>query len=440
MESLDLNWDQPRALYGLVLPVLLLLTAFLRQGARRLAPGTESFWRGIASTTGARPARASFRPPISLLLGCAGLTLAALALAGPERGVASPQRTWEVLVDRGPGMVLPTQGPGSPTRLEAALGRGLSVLDECAAPGDRFLWSAWGRDTWQGDLGERPPADWLLPARSGGALLPSEASDRAGVLWVTDTVPDPLPVRAGFAASGGEAVPGPVSFSGSERIDWDGESLAVATEPAAPRRVRLIRAAGSAEVPEVFERILEVWAAERAVAVVAGPVPTDGVRGAVELELLWEGTSPGDDVLLARDAWQAKGRVSRSGLSGVLDAGAVWLSAGERAVIEAVPGRIRCAVLDLQEPGGDPAAFAVSWARLFDQACLPPAGVIPLEDRRGKGSGAGRPPESPSGEGGIARNETGILRSWLSVGAALCLLGVMARVGNGLRRTRGSAG
>jgi hypothetical protein len=46
---------------------------------------------------------------------------------------------------------------------------------------------------------------------------------------------------------------------------------------------------------------------------------------------------------------------------------------------------------------GDPAAFAVSWAQLFDAALLPPRGVVALEERQAAGAASERTPERPEG-------------------------------------------
>jgi hypothetical protein len=77
------------------------------------------------------------------------------------------------------------------------------------------------------------------------------------------------------------------------------------------------------------------------------------------------------------------------------------------------PGRIESVLVSMSDPEGDPAAFAVSWAKLFDDAVLAPPGVVELGERREAGKEAIVAPKFEAKGRGSSAWET-----WLAVAAA----------------------
>src|SRR6185503_1232431 len=59
----------------------------------------------------------------------------------------------------------------------------------------------------------------------------------------------------------------------------------------------------------------------------------------------------------------------------------------ELDVVRWSPGEVRLGFVDVRDVRGDPASFAISWARLFD-AAWSPAGITDVEERRAAGEGA----------------------------------------------------
>jgi hypothetical protein len=138
----------------------------------------------------------------------------------------------------------------------------------------------------------------------------------------------------------------------------------------------------------------------------------------VELE---RGAGEPDELALARDGWSAVGRAARFDDEGDAEPdGEPWLVAEGRTVIAAEPGRIRTVLHALDEPAGDPARFALSFARLFDGTARSAPGVVPLSERTAAGeprSDPGAPPAEQS------RPERGpYVDAALALWAALCAL------------------
>ena len=126
-----------------------------------------------------------------------------------------------------------------------------------------------------------------------------------------------------------------------------------------------------------------------------------------------------------RDRWYAAGTASAKGLQ-PLASGVpfeAWLQGegadGARPVlVAAAPGLVRVAWTGLEEPRGDPAAFAVSWSRLLDRCVLPPLGVCSVAERAAAGERVERGPERPAAypaHEGAQRRGT----RWLEVGLVL---------------------
>ena len=316
------------------------------------------------------------------------------------------------MVDRSPGAHLPVAGGAGETRLDRALELVREQLGERADPGDRVRWVSPFRAPFEGSVGESPPAPWLAAERWPAPRPRWEEHDVPGALWVTDRTPARMPNAAGLVSAGGAPVPGPV---GAGRA-WDGERLvAVGGEPA---RVRI-----DGGLPEPVRRVTRVWAEAAGHALVGG--------GDAELTVrLTAGVGGRVEATCGRDGWSASGawrplapRADRPEEAWLVDTGGA-------VVVASTPGAVDVALEELGEPSGDPAAFALSWAELFERALLPGPGVVALEHRL-----AAKPaflaPAAPPG----AVPAPGERHVRLPLDAALALAGAaMAVVGLLLRR------
>jgi hypothetical protein len=231
------------------------------------------------------------------------------------------------------------------------------------------------------------------------------------MVWLTDRAPAVQPARASVVAAGGAAVPGPIGARGADLVVWDGGATRVEPGAAGARRVRTV------DVPEPLERFVLAWAGARGVEVVTAPPE----------ELVVSGAAPGADDARARvgaHGWEAEVRFRSGGVSA--EAGeSVRLASGGLALVAAAPGRVRTALTAMEEPAGDPAAFALWWGPLLDGALAPPAGVVPLAERLDAGAPSthvGAPPERAAAAAGGGRAAT-----WLALAGAL--LGLWAALG-----------
>ena len=378
--SAGLEWTRPLGLVALLLPLLVWLLSIRPGKPRPLASGTVSLWRRLQGAS--RGERRLRRVPPARRWLLAALVCGALALGGPRRARHPVAPTWRVLIDATPSMFLPLAGGG--TRIEAAVAALRSLARQRGA---HLSWQRAG-------TGEAPrpelPDEWLAAPLPGAREVRFEAYDQPGTVWLTDRAGELAPRYAGLCASGGEAVPGPVDVTGGRLLIWDGEEL-VEGDPVAPRRVAFDPA-----LPPAVLAALRAWALSR------GWTLEGSGRPALELS----GVSGGSvyPVQAARDGWSLTGRgraAPRSagweGLSeGASEGGAAletWL-VGERTdadapllpLVTAGAGRVWVGLVEMQEAGGDSAAWAVSWGRLFDRVCLPPPGVVPLTERAAAGS------------------------------------------------------
>ena len=244
-----LGWEftQPALLLGVALPLALLLLCLRPARPVERATGALVIWQQLTraeSTDGGRRRR---RVPPAMLLLCAALVCALLALAGPRQVTPPLETRWTLLVDRSAGMQLRLGEDEQRTRLDAALERALSWLDEGAQQADQFVWSSPGRADLRLALGERPSADWLASERPAERPRWSE-QDAAGTLWITDRAPERLPERAGLFLGGGAARPGPIAAD----VVWDGEQL-LEVEPLP--RVLVVES-----MPSMLEGLASAWA------------------------------------------------------------------------------------------------------------------------------------------------------------------------------------
>ena len=127
--------------------------------------------------------------------------------------------------------------------------------------------------------------------------------------------------------------------------------------------------------------------------------------------------------MASRDGWSAAieiaGAAPDSDADGELEA---WLAESSgRRLLSSGPGRVHCPWVSMQDPTGDPAAFAVSWASLFDRASLPPAGVVALAERASAGEEASRPPRRDAETPGS--RSSSLVPAVLAGAACLCAAG-----------------
>jgi len=400
----DLEWVRPWGFAGLLLPLVVLILTRLPGRPRTVPVGSFEIWRSLGEENRAQGARRQRRIPLDRWLLVVGLTLGAVALAGPERAQEPPSSELHVIVDRSPSMYLEHEAGG--TRLERALAR----VREFASGDVRWV------DATRPGLGRFRvfPAAWLLaPAVDRDEPAWSEF-DVPGRLWLTDARPAALPRHAGYAAAGGAEVYGPVASDGTTRYDWAGAELVEV-----PSGVTRPHVALTGEWPELLrEFVRDVWAPERGVSV------HSAAREGCVLEL--RGAPPGareeTSAEVARDGWSASVRARSAGAPLEADGRALeeWLGAntvsGRSVLLSAAPGLVCSALVQMDEPSGDPAAFAVSWSRLFDEHLLRAPGVVPLAERIAVGEeGFKASAELPPGGGG----EPAGVSAWLAGAAAL---------------------
>ena len=422
-----IDWGRPLGLLALLLPVLVWLLAPRRGVPRAAHTGALALWRRVAAQEqggGKRPQR---RRTAALWLCLAALTLGALALAAPRRA-AAPEQPWQLLVDRSPSMYLDRDG-GS--RYSFALDAACAWLDERGIAPRRRAWAWWRGDTWVEAAGERPPPDWGRAPEIPAPEPPFATRDEARTLWISDRAPQQAPRRAGSCASGGAAVPGPVSSSGAERVEWDGTGL----RPGVARDAAAVVADGA--LPETLARLLRLWAQSRALRLASG----EGLVASLRV------TSSASDeppvrVEVARDGWRMAVDVCGPGARAFDERGRrleSWLTAGpadpsaRRTLVSFGPGRIDvafCPAASSIDPSvldaADPAAFAVSWARLFDACLLPAPGVVPLAERLDAGPAAFSEPAPGAAREARADESPAALLAAL---AAVLSLGALALVG-----------
>lgn len=425
--NLRWEWARPIGLWALLLPLLLWLLSRLRAEPPALATGTLLFWKRVAASHPQRATGARRRtPPWLWVLACA-LGLGALALAGPRLLPPEPPRTWTVVVDHSPSTSLPAD-PAGDTRLDLALESALDWLGPRLRAGDRVRWVSSARAGLELPGGRRPERRWLLHPRWFAPPPRWALFDEPGTLWVTDAVPSEPPRLAGLFTSGGELVPGPVSASGTTRWDWDGEELVEVPGALAPRALVLVP--DERAVPEPVRVLAEVWARER--GLVAGPA-ADLAGSDLALALQAEPEVERVALDVGRDGWRARVEGTLPGVA-PLDTKAPqesWLAAehgaGPLVLVHASPGLVRLALRSMEEPTGDPAAFAYSWSRLFERWLLPAEGVVPLAERLAAGEPVERgtePPATAAGAAAPAPFHGDELDAWLAAAAAL--LGAVA--------------
>ena len=424
-----LAWERPAFAWALLLPVVFYLLLRARATPLERATGTVALWKLVGANDPRAHLRSRATPPRWAWPILAALVLGSLALGGPRLARARGAALWTAVLDTSPSTGLPWRADGAAgaaagkTRLEVALASAHEWLRDHAAASDRVRWIAAGREPLELGAQEMPPESWFVPLGWPEEEPRWELHDEQGTVWISDD-PRLTPERAGLFASGGAAVPGAVAADGRTRVEWDGERLARADVAGAPRELAVLAAPGAA-LPAVLERVARAWATPRGFAVVR----EESERTALTLELAESNGKELIELDAGRDGWSARGRIVAGG-AGALGAGEDWLAvehAGERRVlVRAEHGRIRVAWRELGEPSGDPAAFAVSWARLLDRWALPAPEVVALAERVAKGEPRVRPPAAPGRRSaGDADERPARVDAALALAAALlALLGV----------------
>jgi len=386
---LALELARPAALLALAFPVAVLFASRLLDRPPTTATGTLDVWERVRAALPPTAQRARRRIPPAVWALALGLALGAVALAGPRANAAGPPRVIRALVDVRPSTGLPLRDA---TRLEAAKSMAAKWLDEDS----------------HGALVER--------IERAAPFGPDD--DRSDTIWITDRAPASRPKHAGFFASGGPAVPGPIAAEGTARWDWDGERI-VEVPGGAPRRTFEVRGT----LPAPIARVLEAWAGARGVTARS---PADEAADLVVHGAGMNASSPPHAVEAGREGWKAKGSLLRPAPSSD-EAGALerWLASDDGlALVSSGAGRVHCAWTAMEDPTGDPAAFAVSWASLFDGAIRPPRGIVELGERAAAGEAAWAPPRTD--ERNEAAASASPLEAWTALGALLCVAGAWA--------------
>jgi hypothetical protein len=400
VELLGIRFLAPGFLALLALPLAALLLGARGGAVLALVTGTLESWRAAERNRPAQERRRR-RVPLALVCLAVALAFAAFALARPARSAGPEARQFTLVVDRSPSMYLEEAGR---SRLERALEPVRAWIARELHAGDELLWI--DAEHPDGRVASAPPADLLTAPRVPLAEPDWPRYDRADALWIGDRF-DPIPVQAGFSASGGRAVPGPIGREGTTRLDWDGERVV---------RVENAFSAGQLacfvdpNLPAPLRELARLWADRRGLAL-------HETRNAADLfALVLVRAGERREVELARDGWSAHARL-RAAL--VPAAGeSAWMTVGGPCVL-AAPGSVRTSIAELDEPAGDPAAFAVSWGELFDAELLDPPGVVPLGERTARGEPAWRAPAAAStGAGGADEPLTRLC----ALGAALLAL------------------
>lgn len=420
--------ERPLGLVALVLPLVVWIWARRDAAPHPIATGTLAIWQLVAQRDPGSGRRRRARASPALWCALAALVSGALALAGPRLSVAPAARTWRIHVDRRPAMFL-RDAPS--TRLDQGLATARRWLADVRRPGDELVWIDASREAARPGApavrGAEPPEEWRRAPRIPLPAPDWLACDEPDALWITDREPALVPRHAVLVLAGGSAVPGPIDTSGTTRWDWDGERIVEVPRGAAERRVAIEGA-----LARPLRGILEAWASARALAI--DPQATSDIA----LRIRSLGGAGGAAVSAGRDGWRARGTILGAAPAEDEDGGletwlAVELGPETRALVTRAPGRVWSAWSSMDAPQGDPAAFAVSMASLFDGCVLPAQGVVALRERLAAGTAEVRPPRgaSPAADGteAPALSDSGArLDTWFAAFSLLAALAALALV------------
>ncbi len=390
------EWTRPAGFLALVVPLIVVLFASRRRPPREVPTGAFALWKAVAAEASSSSKARKRGLPRQLWWLVLALVLTALAIAGPRRLVAQASAPWTIVLDRSPSMYLPLGPGGAEPRLVHGVREAQAWLDELGVPPQARSWTDGERSA---PRGTGPPAEFLS-APLAPAPPPSWARfDGPGRLWISDAEPQPAASAASVLLVGGAAIPGEVGGG----LAWDGARLA-------PSSGATRGGVFASELPPVVQELLSLWCEERGLEFTsderAARLRVYGLHpGAPEV------SSHGRDGWRARGAWQPGG-APRSDEWGRLEE---WLAP---QLVTSAAGRIHIACEGTMELSGDPAAFAVSWSKLFDERCSPAPGVVALAERRAAGP-ARRSLGAPA-PGSPARQDEAAWEAWLLLAAFSC--------------------
>ena len=410
------EWGRPEGLWLLALPILLLLLTRLTSRPPTMATGTLEIWKQIAAGGGSDGRRLQHRVPLSIWILALGLCAGALALGDPRPVQAARVQSVTCVVDTSPSMFLPL---GNGTRLERAAALAQDWLSANTTDEDEVKWVRFVGGVGETERSATLPAAWQVAPRASEGEVRWSDWDQVGTLWLSDQVPSDENVAAVLIASGGEAVPGMVAASGTARFDWNGVGIEKVDEGAEAGTVSWSAKDAERLAPEVLE-FARIWATQRGFTV---GTAADASTGDRRLELR-AGGGQAEAALLGRDGWRFEGQATYLAPG----TGTVWLSGDAGEVVRSSPGLIECGLTHAAGLGGDTAAFAVSWAELFDRAVLPPRGAVSVSERSDAGEEIVRVGSLGSGLTSQAPSSDGVLpAAWLATCAfVLALLALLA--------------
>lgn len=416
--------ERPLGLLALLLPLAVLLLARSRTRPELRATGTFALWRELCERAPAREARARRSIPPRTWLAVAALCLGSLALAGPRGIPARGPRLWRVFVDRSPSMHLEWRAPEGADVRPSRLSRALELFEERMraelAPDDEIEWVCFGPEGRRLERGRTLPDAWREPPPHPWPEPEWALLDEPGAIWLSDARPALERRCAALCASGGAAVPGCVGRAPGGRLDWDGERLLVVEGGLPPATYALL---GGGELPHELRALVALWAEDRGLAEPA----QEGAL--VELELRASAQHEQLAVVARRAAWSLRGRAGRSGVPGGDERGALstWLLSDEGLpLVGAGPGRVQLAIASIEQLEGDPAAFALDWAKLLDASRLPAPGAVAVRERAAAGPSVLEPALAPPRSSSEGRRMP--IGSWLAfLAAVLALLAFSAR-------------
>ena len=425
------------ALGLLLLPLLLWLYARLRPRPQERFTGALGFWSDLRVQVpqGQKPRAAPLRPVVYLVL--AALLAGSLAALGFMRPFEAEALRWRVILDCSPSMYLGRDDPGSQglSRLERGVQAAHEMLGRQAGDSDRVEWVRASRASlWT--AGQETPGEAWLEATASPEVAPDFAfHDRAGCLWVSDSIPTLLPEQAGWIAVGGESVPGPVGLEGAGTVVWDGLALQLDEAPRTPGRMAIVERSPEGlrllRDSNPLSDLARLWARERGLEL------TSAATEAADLVLSFHAAQNLDKPLLAQEArWSLGGTGQPLSLAaspqGLGEAPWLWASseaAQSQLLVAARPGLIRIAWSELEAPGGSPAAFALAWCRLFDRYLLAPPDLLPLAERLAPGSAGQAAPRQPISRAALGQEASTAPEPWsfslAALGAALALVAVI---------------
>lgn len=418
MLPLSIFLARPFGLLALALPLALLLLARRARRPEGVATGTLALWREVAEDAPPRGGRSRPRISLGLALLVLALVLGALALAGPRAGQRA-RPSWRIVLDRSPSMYLGGRlgvRRFGVRRFGVRQARALArASDWLGAAGGEREWAAWDGAALVLERGASPPEAWTVAPPVPHDAPPFESLDRAGTIWVTDVARPSL--RAGLFASGGELVPGPAAVGERALLVWNGETLVEQAAPL-PRRTVVV----DRDVPREIAELAQLWGGARGLTSAAA---TD--EGTVLHVSAAAAAGGGQGIRplarAGRDGWTASGPAGAAALEDrPHPRPRVWLEGERGPLVSWRPGRVDVAWSRLDALEGEPAAFAVSWSRLFDAALAPPRGVVGVAERAAAGPSTERAPKAART---LPRSGEGALDAVLAALAAALVLGAL---------------